>query len=283
MTKKLKRPILRYHGGKWLLAPWIISHFPDHKRYTEVFGGAGSVLLRKNRAYAEVYNDKWDTVVNVFRVMQNPEKANELRRLLELTPYARAEFELCGESQIEILDSDIERARRAIVRSYMGFGSASTNAEHSTGFRANSDRSGSTPAHDWMTYPNHIDQFINRLRGVILEKRDYWDVLQAHDGLKTLHYLDPTYVHETRNLKRGNAIYAFEMTDDDHRLMAERIKTLKGMIVLSGYKCPLYQELFEDAGWERFDKETHADGAKDRVESLWLNPAAIRARNTLFQ
>lgn len=283
MTKKVKRPILRYHGGKWLLAPWIISHFPDHKRYTEVFGGAGSVLLRKPRAYAEVYNDKWGTVVNVFRVMQNPETAKELRRLLEFTPYARAEFELCGESQIETLDSEIERARRAIVRSYMGFGSASTNAEHSTGFRANSDRSGSTPAHDFMTYPNHIDTFINRLRGVILERRDYWDVLQAHDGLKTLHYLDPPYVHETRNLKRGNAMYAFEMTDDDHLLMAERIKTLKGMIVLSGYKCPLYQELFEDAGRERFDKETHADGAKDRVESLWLNPAAIRARNTLFQ
>ena len=282
MTQKIKRPILRYHGGKWLLAPWIISHFPAHKRYTEVFGGAGSVLLRNPRAYAEVYNDKWGIVVNVFRVMQNPEKAKELRRLLELTPYARAEFELCGEVQIQELDCDVERARRALVRSYMGFGSASTNAEHSTGFRANSDRSGSTPAHDWMTYPNHIDLFINRLKGVILEKRDYWDVLQAHDGLKTLHYLDPPYVHETRNLKRGNAMYTFEMTDDDHQLMAERIKTLKGMIVLSGYQCPLYKELFEDAGWVRFDKKAHADGAKDRIESLWLNSATVRALNMLF-
>lgn len=33
------RPALRYHGGKWLLAPWIISFFPEHSAYTEVYGG----------------------------------------------------------------------------------------------------------------------------------------------------------------------------------------------------------------------------------------------------
>jgi DNA adenine methylase len=58
----IDRPVLRYHGGKWLLAEWIISHFPPHRIYTEVFGGGGSVLMQKSRCYAEVYNDKWDRV-----------------------------------------------------------------------------------------------------------------------------------------------------------------------------------------------------------------------------
>lgn len=52
-----KRPVLRYHGGKWLLAPWIISHFPRHRIYTEAYGGAASVLLRKPRIFSETYND----------------------------------------------------------------------------------------------------------------------------------------------------------------------------------------------------------------------------------
>lgn len=135
-----RRPILRYHGGKWLLAEWIISNFPPHRVYVEPFGGAASVLLQKRRTYAEIYNDLDGEVVNLFRVVRDD--GLRLRQMLELTPFARDEFKLSYETS----DDPIEQARRTVVRSFMGFGSNSHNKL--TGFRSNSNRSGTTPAHD---------------------------------------------------------------------------------------------------------------------------------------
>lgn len=74
---KRGRPVLRYHGGKWKLANWIISMFPKHRVYVEPFGGGASVLMQKPRSYAEVYNDKWDVVVNVFQCLRAPRVRRE--------------------------------------------------------------------------------------------------------------------------------------------------------------------------------------------------------------
>lgn len=198
------RPVLRYHGGKHKLAHWITSFFPAHRIYVEPFGGAASVLMQKQRSYAEVYNDKWDTVVNVFQVLRDPRKACKLKQALILTPFARAEF--MAASTTNTL-GQIENARRTILRSFAGFGSASTNGDFLTGFRANSNRSGTTPAHDWVNYPTHIQAFTERLQGVVIENKPAISVIRQHDSKETLFCCDPPYPQETRNMKRGNATY----------------------------------------------------------------------------
>lgn len=262
------RPMMRYHGGKWKLAEWIISNFPSHRIYVEPFGGGGSVLLRKPRTYAEIYNDLDGEVVNVFRMARD--RGEELKAQLFLTPFSREEFDLSYEDTPDPL----EMARRTIMRSFMGFGSNAVSAKNGkTGFRANSNRSGTTPARDWKNYAECFDQLIDRLRGVIIENRDAMEVMAAHDSPDTLHYVDPPYVFATRADPRHG--YLFEMSDDEHRELAEFLKTLKGYVVLSGYPGELYSELFRD--WKRDDRAALKDGAIKATESLWLSPSAVEA------
>lgn len=261
------RPVLRYHGGKWKLAPWLISHFPKHRVYVEPFGGGASVLLRKPRSYAEVYNDLDGETVNVFRVLREPRAAAELDRLVRLTPFARDEFLASYEAHTD----PIEQARRTILRSFMGFGSAAATG-FGTGFRSNSNRRGTTPAHDWVNLPDRIAEWTARLRGVVIENKPAIEVIRQHDTPETLHYIDPPYVLSTRKL--GNPYcgkgYRHEMQDEDHRELAQVLSDLKGMVVVSGYPCELYdEELY--SRWHRLERGHLADGAKKRTEVVWMN------------
>lgn len=70
------KPALRYMGGKFRLAPWLLQFFPGHEVYTEAFGGAAGVLLQKPRAIGEVYNDLDGEVAWI-----NPACADALERL----------------------------------------------------------------------------------------------------------------------------------------------------------------------------------------------------------
>lgn len=146
-TGSIRRPVLRYHGSKWRLAPWVTSFFPPHQVYTEAFGGSASVLMRKPRVYAEIYNDLDGEIVNVFRILQDPVLAGRLRARVALTPFARAEFTRAYDPT----GDPEEQARRTIIKSFMGFGSSAihghsrsmrTASRPTTGFRANSNRSG---------------------------------------------------------------------------------------------------------------------------------------------
>lgn len=256
-------------------------------------------------AYAEVYNDLDDEVVNLFSVMRAPAKAARLIETLWLTPFARVEFD----GALSEPGDDVERARYLVIRSFMGFGSnahsSSPVAEkngfkthtrpdrpdignfRSTGFRANSNRSGTTPARDWANYPAALPALIARLRGVIIEHRDAIEVMTQQDGSDTLHYVDPPYLPETRSPANKydlkHRMYRHEMTPDDHRRLLAFLNGVSGMVVLSGYPSALYEELL-GGGWRRIERLAYAAGARPRCEVLWLNAAAAaRTNRTLFE
>lgn len=131
-TPSITRPALRYHGGKFRLAPWVMQFFPPHLAYVEPFGGAASILLQKQPVAAECYNDLDDRIVNFFRVLRDPQQSAELQRRCALTAYSRAELEWSFDEPADNIDA----AHRLVVRSFMGHGSDSATRTSRTGFRA---------------------------------------------------------------------------------------------------------------------------------------------------
>jgi len=239
---------------------------PEHRIYVEPYGGAASVLLRKPRSYSEVYNDLDGEVVNLFRVIR--ERPVELARALEMTPYARDEYY----EAFEVSSDPFELARHMLVRSYMGFGSNSVNRVAGSGFRANVTRSYSTPAGDWANFPPVVLEIAERLRGVTIENRPALQLLATHRDPAGLVYLDPPYPHSTRGRGAGRGArsgYIHEMTDEDHCELALVALDHPSRVMVSGYRCDLYDALY--GGWRREDRKAMADGARERTESLWMN------------
>ncbi|AMG45508.1 DNA methyltransferase [Achromobacter xylosoxidans] len=270
------RPLIRYHGGKWRLAPWIIQHLPPHRCYVEPFGGAAGVLLQKARAYAEVYNDLDGDIVNLFRVLRDPEGSSRLIALISLTPYARDEFDGAYEPHPD----PVERARRTIIRASMGFGSAGAT-KGTTGFRIDTRRRYGTAQQLWAEYPDTLGPVIRRLAGVMIENRPALEVIKQHDAPDTLFFVDPPYIHETRyaGAKYGR-YYEHEMSDQDHQELLGQLHAVRGMVALSGYPSALYQDALSDwATTTTTARISAARGTGVRTECLWLNPACVDALN----
>lgn len=261
--------LLRYHGSKYRLAPWILSHFPEHQVYVEPFAGAASVLLRKPRSHGEVYNDLDQEVFNLFCVLRDKESSNRLYELCQLTPYSRDEFKLA----YQISHEPIERARRMIVRSAMGFSSGAAN-RHITGFRAGANRPSATVATSWSRYPDVIRWACHRLQGVNIENRPALDCIKSHDSANTLIYADPPYLKETRDIFYCDGVYSHEMSVNDHAELLSRLMQSKGMVVLSGYNSDLYNDTL--VGWRKVEKQARISahkGQRMKTECLWVNPA----------
>jgi DNA adenine methylase len=263
--QKNKRPILRYHGGKWRIAPWIISYFPPHRVYVELFGGGGSVLLRKGRSHEEIYNDLDSDIVNLFRVTRD--QGVELQRKLALTPFSREEYAL----SYQPTDEPVEKARRTVVRAYMGRGTNAATGmineegKQSTGFRANTDRAGKTASRVWAGYSDALEAIIERLQGVVIENRNALEVIGQHDTPQTLFYADPPYLFSTRD---DGEDYRNEMNDEDHIKLSELLNAAKGAVILSGYDSGLYNELYK--GWTRQYRTDQTDSHERKTEVLWM-------------
>jgi DNA adenine methylase len=272
------RPVLRYHGGKHRAAQQIVSLFPPHDIYCEPYGGAASVLMAKPRSASELYNDLDGEIVNYFRVLRDPWMSEQLCRAIQLTPYSREEFDQAFES----VDDPVEQARRTAIKAMMGCGSRGATSKHRTGFRWRDRRDGWARAeHLWIKYPAAIANFCQRLQGVVIECKPAVQVIERMGkDSNCLIYADPPYVLSACADRSEGRSYRYSMTDADHRALATTLKSVRAMVIISGYRTPLYDELYED--WDRIDFSNRTQHSGVRIESLWISPNARTPQGQLF-
>jgi len=268
MTQAMKffdPPPVRYFGSKWQLAEWIIAQMPPHEVYVEPYCGGASVFFRKEPSALEALNDLNGDVLNFFDVLRSREA--ELIRAIDLTPYSLAEFKRAGEPS----EDELERARRFYVRAYQSVGGGGAGRRAGGWRRVYDLKRGSTPGHDWSRLEG-LYKAAQRLKEAQLECEDALDVIKRYDSPDTLFYVDPPYVMDSCKDKRN--VYVHEIDDEQQRQLADVLHHIKGMVLLSGYDSPLYQELYSD--WTVATKTNTTNGNSQSVEYLWSSPNATR-------
>lgn len=258
--------ILPWYGGKTSHLAWLLPLLPKCRHYCEPFGGSAAVLLNRDPSPIETYNDIDGELVNFFRVLRDD--GSKLVASIFLTPYAREEYNLACARQENI--SSFERARRFCVRALQCYGGIGPVATYgSWAYDVGTCRSRRVGR--WQTCLDDLVRAIDRLRRVQIENRPAIDLIKKLDSPDTLFYCDPPYIHSTRVGSKN--MYAYEMTDDDHKELAEILNQAKSMIAVSGYDCPLARSLYPEPKWRRVEHKSRTtfNYRGPRTEILWMN------------
>ena len=267
----MKSPI-QWFGGKGLFTKVLLPLIPNHHSYVEAFGGGASLLFAKTPSSNEVYNDIDSTLADFFRILQDPVQFEAFYQKCLLTPYSREIYD-DFKSTWKTHHDKLERIYRWFVLARQSF---SGRVGEGWSFSLKKVK----PAKVFTNAVDRLPEVVNRMREVQIENVSWEVILDRYDAPDTFFYLDPPYVTDTR-ISGG---YAHEMTNAEHFDLIDRIQSLKGKVLLSGYANPIYDQL----PWNHFSYTTvcHAIGKtrnsglqaqgeikrrQQRVECLWLN------------
>jgi len=253
----MKRSPLQYFGGKSYMAKYIVDMFPPHKHYTEVFGGAGSVLLYKDPVYNEIYNDKYNLLVDFFEVIRDD--VDKFLSAIQWYPYSRT---LHDRMRKRVVPSN--KFERALWFFYLN--RTSFNGKIIASFSRSKTKSHSS------AYRVAIDDlrwYSERLSKVTIECLDFREAIRKYDCPKMLFYVDPPYC--------GNeCCYDVPFEEREHIVLAWMLRKIKGKCVLSYGDSPFIRKLYKDWNLEEKSFVSHSApvvGArrKTRMELIYKN------------
>ncbi|MBL8745012.1 MAG: DNA adenine methylase [Phycisphaerae bacterium] len=271
-----------WYGGKFSHLEWLLPLLPKCHHYCEPFAGSAAVLLNREPSPIETYNDLDGEVCNFFRVLR--EQRDKLTEAIALTPFSREEFSIACD--LDPKQSTFERARRFYVRArQVRTGLAQTASVGRWANCKDTSRAGmSGVVSRWLGGVEALPDIGGRLLRVQIENRPAVDVVRVYDSKQTLFYCDPPYVHDTRGDSKA---YVHEMTDEQHRELADCLNAAKGMVALSNYDCDLINRLYPAKRWRKIvGPERTIHSTKDtRSEVLWVNydPEKVQPSDGLWE
>jgi DNA adenine methylase len=243
----------RWAGGKGKLATWIVQYIPVGQIYVEPFAGAASVFWHLPSFFpVEVLNDLDGDIVNLYQVLQDKGKFEELAHRLIFTPYARAEFARALQIVKDPNATDIDRAWAFFVKQNQGFGGIA-QTEGSWGRIINTTCNGMAQnASHWRSRLKLLSFWHERLSRVQIDCIEGIECIKYWDTPETVFYIDPPYVADTRKDRR---LYKNEPDFAYHERLVETILAAKGKVLLSCYDHPVYAPLAK-AAWRKLTRET---------------------------
>ncbi len=267
--KPLPSPI-KYHGGKFYLAPWIVSHMPPHKHYVEPYCGSAAVLLAKDpTGVSEVVNDLDSRLTDFFSVLASPKLFERFKRRVALLPFSEGLWKRCRDLLATGGGSKVQRAAAYYVLNRQSRSGMLHDFSTLTRNRTRGARNAEVNA--WLGAIDGLAAIHERLQQVVIMSGPAIEVIQSQDAVGTLHYVDPPYPHWTRTATK---VYQHEMTYKDHRRLLHVLLACKGKVIVSSYRNILYDGLLRK--WRRVERQTvkHSAGGKTKakaVECLYLN------------
>ncbi|MBA4535126.1 DNA adenine methylase [Brevibacillus halotolerans] len=232
----MARSPLIWFGGKGISAGNIINYMPEHKKYVEPMCGALHVLSQKERVYHEVVNDIDSDLINFLLIARDHKE--ELAKACITLPYSRELYERWKREPLP--KDEFERAVRFFYLNRSGISKG--NAPGAKPGWRHSTKSIQNPAVGYQSACSRIDEFAERLRGVMIEHGDFRTIIEKYDTPDTLFYVDPPYIGREK-------YYAGNFNETDHRDLAYMLNNIKGKAIVSYYDEPVLKELYK--GWRR--------------------------------
>ncbi len=250
--------IISWVGGKKVLRPLIYQRMPkEFGRYIEVFGGGGWVLFGKPPdTPMEVYNDFNSDLANLFRCVK--ERPMALLKELNFFPLnGRDEFLVLkkylekDEFNNEYLHEEMELAQNNLlppqyeeIKALLTENAAMNDIKRAAAFfklirysyGSGCTSYGCQPFDIRKTF-HLIWQGSRRLKGTVIENKDFEALIRQYDRIHAFFYCDPPYFETEGH-------YAVEFRKEDHVRLRDTLAGCQGKWLVSYNDCGYIRELY---------------------------------------